>query len=138
KLINPILKLFLNPNPLIQALNVQARLNTLHAEQLARQRAVDELHYEVMHNLVVELTRIGIETKNMKMRLESIASRLEFNERRARALESVVVYKPATEHESIYDTPQAAASQPAAASVPAGGSSPQHGATPGEGPGQRS
>ena len=33
--------------------------------------------------------------KNLKMRLESFASRLEFNERRARALESVVAYKPA-------------------------------------------
>ena len=31
------------------------------------------------------------------MRVESMASRLEFNERRARALESAVVYKPASE-----------------------------------------
>src|SRR5665811_423684 len=31
--------------------------------------------------------------KNLKMRVESIASRLEFNERRARALEEAVVYK---------------------------------------------
>src|SRR5207248_6853885 len=108
KLLNPILKLFLNPNPLIQALHIQARLNALHAEQLSRQRAVDQLHYEVMHNLVLELTRLGIETKNVKMRLESIASRLEFNERRARALESVVVYKPSNERPSVYDTPPAA------------------------------
>ena len=78
------------------------------AVQLSRQRAVDQLHYEVMHNLVLELTRLGIETKNVKMRLESIASRLEFNERRARALESVVVYKPSNERPSVYDTPVAA------------------------------
>jgi hypothetical protein len=32
--------------------------------------------------------------KNMKMRVESIAGRLDFNERRARALEAVVQYKP--------------------------------------------
>ena len=51
----------------------------------------------MLHNLVVETTRLGIEVKNLKMRVESLASRLEFNERRARALESVVVYKPATE-----------------------------------------
>ena len=31
------------------------------------------------------------------MQVESLASRLEFNERRARALESVVVYKPAAD-----------------------------------------
>src|SRR5437867_802765 len=98
RMLNPILKLLFNPNPLIQALHIQAQLNTYHAE---RRRAADELYYELIHNLVVELTKLGIETKNMKMRLESIASRLEFNERRARALESVVAYKPATERESI-------------------------------------
>ena len=52
---------------------------------------------KLMHNLVLETTRIGIEVKNLKMRVESLSSRLEFNERRARALESVVVYKPADE-----------------------------------------
>src|SRR5439155_18246125 len=112
RVLNPILKLFFNPNPLIQALHIQARLNTLYAEQMSRQRAFDQLHYEVVHNLVVELTRLGIETKNVKMRLESIASRLEFNERRARALESVVVYKPTGERGSIYDMPQAAGVSP--------------------------
>ena len=60
----------------------------------AARRRCDQLYYELMHNLVVETTRIGIEVKNLKMRVESLASRLEFNERRARALESVVVYKP--------------------------------------------
>jgi hypothetical protein len=42
---------------------------------------------------VLELTRASIEVKNLKMRLESVQSRLEFNERRARALEAVVQYK---------------------------------------------
>jgi len=54
---------------------------------------MDQLYYELVHNLVVETTRTGIEVKNLKMRIESISSRLEFNERRARALESAVVYK---------------------------------------------
>ena len=35
-----------------------------------------------------------LEVKNLKMKVESLTSRLEFNERRARALEGVVVYKP--------------------------------------------
>ena len=100
-LLAPILKLFFNPNPLIQALNIQSRLNASVAEREATRdaarHAFDQLHYEVMHNLVIEITRLGIEVKNLKMRLESLSSRLEFNERRARALESVVSYKPAEE-----------------------------------------
>lgn len=100
-LLSPILKLFFNPNPLIQALNIQSRLNASVAEREARRdaarHAFDQLHYEVMHNLVIETTRLGIEVKNLKMRLESLSSRLEFNERRARALESVVSYKPAAQ-----------------------------------------
>src|SRR5213082_1020634 len=98
KLLLPILKLFFNPNPLIQALHIQSQLNTMNAEREARREAtrrqLDQLYYELIHNLVVEATRLGIEVKNLKMRLESVSSRLEFNERRARALESVVVYKP--------------------------------------------
>ncbi len=101
KLLLPILKLFFNPNPLIHALNIQSKLNASAAEREAKRDAAryafDQLHYEVMHNLVLETTRLGIEVKNLKMRLESQTSRLEFNERRARALESVVVYKPADE-----------------------------------------
>lgn len=105
KLLRPLLKLFFNPNPLIQALHIQSKLNAGVAEREAQRDAAryafDQLHYEVMHNLVIETTRIGIEVKNMTMRLESLASRLEFNERRARALESAVVYRPAAE-----DAPQ--------------------------------
>jgi hypothetical protein len=97
RLLLPILKLFFNPNPLIQALHIQSQLNTMQAqaeaEQLARGPARDQLTFEVMHNLVLEATRMGIEMKNLKMRVESLSSRLEFNERRARVLESAVVYK---------------------------------------------
>src|SRR6185436_9215719 len=101
KLLNPILKLFFNPNPLIQALNIQSRLNTMYGERETKRevtrRAFDQLQYELMHNLVIETTRLSIEVKNLKMRVESLTGRLEFNERRARALESVVVYKPSGE-----------------------------------------
>jgi hypothetical protein len=111
--LRPILKLFFNPNPLIQALHIQAHLNTVYAEREARREAgrhgMDQLYYEVMHNLVLETTRMAIEVKNLKMRVESLTGRLEFNERRARALESVVVYKP-SEGERL---PPAASDQPA-------------------------
>ena len=52
------------------------------------------LYYEVLHNLVLETTRNGIELKNLKMRVEALASRLDFSERRVRALEGVVQYRP--------------------------------------------
>jgi hypothetical protein len=87
KLLRPILKLFFNPNPLIEALHIQSKLN-------AQQAALEPLYYEVIHNLVLETTRLGIDVKNLKMRVESMSSRLDFDERRARALEGVVQYRP--------------------------------------------
>jgi hypothetical protein len=146
RLLRPILKLFFNPNPLIQALNIQARLNASFAEREAKREAdrhaFDQLYYEVVHNLVTETTRLSIEVKNLKMRVESLTSRLEFNERRARALESVVVYRDASEGSA--DVPKravpvdapihghgeiGAAGEPARAAAPG---------APAEGPGQRS
>jgi hypothetical protein len=94
RLLRPILKLFFNPNRLIQALHIQSRLNSIFVD---RARGNYQLQYELLHNLVVEMTRTGIEVKNLKMQVESLASRLEFDERRARSLESVVVYKPSAE-----------------------------------------
>ena len=88
RLFKPLLTLFLNP--VVQMLQVQSQLNKRHGEH-------DKLYYELVHNLVVEITRLGIEVKNVKMRVESLSSRVEFNERRARALESVVIYKPSAE-----------------------------------------
>ncbi|HEY2431709.1 MAG TPA: hypothetical protein VGI12_03475 [Vicinamibacterales bacterium] len=93
-LLRPILKLLFNPNPLIQALHIQADLNRDNAERWAKRQHLDALHYEVIHNLVVEVTRSTLEVKSLKMRLESMASRLDFDERRARALEGVVQYRP--------------------------------------------
>jgi hypothetical protein len=162
-LLKPILKLFFNPNPLIQALNIQARRNTMQAEHDSKARATETLLYEVCHNLVVELTRAGIEVKNLKMRVESLASRVEFNERRARALESVVVYKPSDDRGAgapgLSDAnarpahqpqppqrpqQQAPAPQPQQSGAPSQSTvvplpgTPQQRAPGGEGPGQRS
>jgi hypothetical protein len=89
RLLQPILKLFFSPNPLVHALHVQTQINRYLLDRAER----DVLVYEVMHNLVVEMTRTGIEVKNMQMRVESVSSRLDFNERRARALEAVVQYR---------------------------------------------
>jgi hypothetical protein len=97
KLLQPILKLFFNPNPLIQALNIQARLNDMYAEREAKRDAIrlasEQLHFEQLQALVVEMTRASLELKQLRMRIESIGGRLEFNERRTRTVESAVVYK---------------------------------------------
>jgi hypothetical protein len=154
-LLKPLLKLFFNPNPLIQALNIQSRVNTMLAEREARleasRRSTESLYYELIHNLVVETTRLGIEVKNMAMRIESMSSRLEFNERRARALEGAVVYRPAAgdivvtappEAQPRYEPPQRVQQAPAQGGAqqqqqprPQAGGSVEGQA---EGPGQRS
>ena len=148
KVLRPLLKLVLNTKALA-ALSLRAK-----AEVARRSR--DQLTFELVHNMVVEMTRLSIEVKNLTMRVESMQSRLEFNERRARALEGVVVYKPSDpepvepprrppppayesrppaeyrpRHESPrQDAPAAPAASPSSAAPVAGGAP--------EGPGQRS
>jgi hypothetical protein len=96
RLVNPLLKLFFNPNPIIGVLNQQSRINAylFWATDPSRLRDRELLTYEVLNNLVVELTRTTIEVKNLRMRLESMSTRLDFDERRARVLEGSVMYRP--------------------------------------------
>jgi hypothetical protein len=147
RLLRPLLKLFFNPNPLIHVLHMQSQINDRNASR-------HQLYYELIHNLVVETTRLGIEVKNLKMRVESLDARVDFNERRARALEGAVIYRPEpNEREEVsrvvasipperppqrQPVPFAPASQPGPISSPP---APQaQGATPlsAESPGQRS
>jgi len=93
KLLHPILKLFINPNPLIQALHTQKQINAEFHRRFRQREEMDPLYYEVVHNLVVETTRLGIEVHNLKMRVESLSSRMDFDERRARSLEGAVQYR---------------------------------------------
>jgi len=104
RLLNPILRLFLNPDPIILAMSRQSEINVSTLELLQRQTKqmeqigkkfaaredLDSLNYEVLNNLVVEMTRLAVDMKNHKMQVESVAGRLDFDERRARALETVV------------------------------------------------
>jgi hypothetical protein len=116
RLLRPLLKMFFNYNALTHVLHTQTAINH-HWTHVHDTRDEQELlAYEVMHNLVLETTRLGIDVKNMKMRVESIASRLEFNERRARALEGVVQFKP--------DAKEVARPTIAAGTEPAGGTDP--------------
>ena len=100
KLLSPFLKFFFNPAPIVHALTVQQQINERQARvisQMVRTQAefieIAALNFEVMNNLVVEMTRLSIEMKNHRMRVESVAGRLDFDERRARALEKVVQYR---------------------------------------------
>ena len=107
RLLRPVLKLFFNPTPIVHALHTQRQINAqmsaqvnwmvVRSEQIAatlKTRAeLDALTYELLNNLVVEMTRLSIDVKNYKMQVESIAGALDFDERRARALESVVEYR---------------------------------------------
>jgi hypothetical protein len=142
KLLNPILKLFFNPNAIIHALHAQAEINRANLErEVSREnqrRDIDALYFEVIHNLVIEVTRSGIELKNLKMRVESLAGRLEFNERRARALESVVAYKPG--EGDIVERQSAAveSTREASGAGREGARQPVEARPEGEGPGQRS
>ena len=104
KLLNPLLKLFFNPTPIVFALSRQAEINASTVDLIERvstqfdrvgkkfaaREELDALNYEVLNNLVVEMTRLSVDVKNHKMLVESVAGRLDFSERRSRALESVV------------------------------------------------
>jgi hypothetical protein len=94
QLLRPILKLFLNPDRITSALHIQAAVNAQAEARLRRLEEREPLSYELLHNLTLEITRLGIEVQNLRMRLESISSRLDFDERRARSLEGVVQYRP--------------------------------------------
>ncbi len=91
RLLNPLLKLLFNPNPVIGALHRQARLNALRAERDAdRDREQTEwnaLHYEIIQRLVTEVSRVSFELKSMALHIESLDAKLEFNEKRVRSIE---------------------------------------------------
>ena len=102
KLFGPLLKMMVNLNPLLHVIHKQAEFNVDLLKRESRRKIEfdksraewNALYYEVLHNLVLETTRMGIEAQNLRMRVESLSSRLDFSERRVRALEGVVQYRP--------------------------------------------
>jgi hypothetical protein len=99
RLLNPVLKLFFNPTPLIHALNTQARINKeLTARELERERRQSEwnaLQYELVQRAVAESSRISIEMQALAARIESLSAKVEFNDRKVRALENTPASAPA-------------------------------------------
>ena len=149
KLFSPLLKMMFNANTLHQVLHTQAQFNVDLLKREARRKIEfdrsraewNSLYYEVLHNLVLETTRMGIEVQNLRMKVESLSSRLDFSERRVRALEGVVQYRPEAVHgsdrrderdEVHVPAPQASAGSGSVEGfVPAGGG----GGQPGQGDG---
>ena len=100
RLLRPVLKLFINPGPMLETVRALSVHTDSTDRTLSRVLAVnraraelDVLTYEVLNNLVVEMTRLAIDLKNHKMRVESVAARLDFDERRSRALEEIVQFR---------------------------------------------
>jgi hypothetical protein len=90
RLFKPILQLFFNPDRVSAAFMQQQAMNADFYKRIRQREDMDPLYFEVIHNLVLEITRLGIEVQNLKMRAESVSSRLDFDERRARSLEGMV------------------------------------------------
>jgi hypothetical protein len=80
-LLRPVQKLFWNPVPMIAALSRQSDLNRF------------EVH--LLHNLVLELSRLSLELQEQRSRNLQLLGRLEALERRERTLEGLVAYSDA-------------------------------------------
>ena len=135
QLLRPLLRMMFNPTPIAHALALQSRLNTeiaaREAERDRRQAEWNALHYEILQRLALEVSRGSIESQNLLLRVESLASKVDFNERRVRSMEGAQVrVRP-------QDTVQPAQGVPSVPSEPAA-ASPQVGVTqPGETPRRR-
>jgi hypothetical protein len=104
RLLNPLLKLFFNPNPVISALNAQAKLNQAaalrEAERDRRQSEWNALHYEILQRLVLEIARTSLDAQQLSMRIEALSAKVEFAERRARSIEGTLhQVRPSPRHE---------------------------------------
>jgi len=105
RLLNPLLKLFFNPNPLISALSTQAKLNQAaalrEAERDRRQAEWNALHYEILQRLVLEVSRTSLEAQQLTLRIEALSAKVDFAERRARSIEGTLHQaRPSPRHES--------------------------------------
>jgi hypothetical protein len=81
RLLGPVQKLFWNPNPMIAALSRQSDLNRFTAH--------------LLHNLVLELTRLNLELAELKSRNLQLAGRVELLARRGKTLEDMLAEREA-------------------------------------------
>ncbi len=76
RVLRPVQKLFWNPNPMIAALSRQSDLNRFSVH--------------LLHNLVLELSRLNLEVAELRGRNLHLAGRIEALERREKTLEGMV------------------------------------------------
>jgi hypothetical protein len=79
RILRPVQKLFWNPNPMISALSRQGDLNAYYVH--------------LLHNLAVEVTKLNLEVQDLKNRVLQLQGRLEFQARREKTLEDMVVFR---------------------------------------------
>jgi hypothetical protein len=79
RLLRPVQKLFWNPNPMIAALSRQSDLNRFSVH--------------LLHNLVLELSRLNLEVQELRNRNLQLQGRLEALARREKTLEGMVAYR---------------------------------------------
>jgi len=112
KLFNPLLRLLFNPTPIAHALAQQSRLNTellqREADRDRRQAEWNALHYEILQRMAIEVSRASIEAQSLSMRVESLGTKVDFNERRVRTMEGMQA-RPARPQEAPQAVQQTAA-----------------------------
>jgi hypothetical protein len=123
RLLNPILRLFINPTPIAHALALQSRfqaeLATREAERDRRQAEWNALHYQLLQRLVMEVSRVSIEAQSQALRIESLGAKVDFNERRVRAMEgSQAQTRPPRPQETTHAVHASSATPPADSGQP--------------------
>ncbi len=74
-LLNPVLKLFFNPNPMISALTRQSDLNRYYVL--------------LLNNMTTEVTRLNLDLSNLKARLRTLGVRVDFQTKREKTFEQM-------------------------------------------------
>ena len=60
---------------------------------LSRQSDLNTYYVHLLHNLAVEITKLNLEVQDLKNRNLQLQGRLEFQARREKTLEEMVVYR---------------------------------------------
>lgn len=111
RLLNPILKLLFNPEPLVMALHQQARINAAaaarEAERVAQQAEWNALQYALLQRVVSEHAKLSLEAQHLAQQVEILSTKVDFSDRRVRSLEA-----GALQAEVRSAPPQAAVSRP--------------------------
>jgi hypothetical protein len=92
RLLRPLLALFIDPAPLVAALKTQSTVNEeAQAREAARDRRQTEwnaLQFDLLQRMVTETARVSIEMQSLALQVESLAAKVDFNERRVRGMEN--------------------------------------------------